>query len=122
MASDGKILAVQALLIQAAVTVALAAALLMISSTVGASVLVGGAIASLGHGVVTWIAYRPYRADQPEAISARLMVAEGVRLMVVGAAFAATFATWRTASVLWLIASFLLVHLIPAWWIHRRSS
>jgi ATP synthase protein I len=111
--------AAQSLGLQLLLTAVAAVAALLWSPVAALSVGLGGAIAAVGHLVVTGLVFQRYSAARPDGLAARMMGAEFARLVVVGACFALVFANLRDLAVVALFGSFLLVHLVPVWWLHR---
>jgi ATP synthase protein I len=85
-------------------------------------VLLGGAIAIAGNLLVVALVFRGYRAAEPGGLATRMMGAELARLVLVGIGFALVFASVKNPAVIALFGSFLVVHLVPVWWMHRVSD
>lgn len=88
----------------------------------GVSALAGGMIATVGNLLVVFVVFRQYQAANPGALAGRMMGAEVGRLLLVAAAFALVFASLHDMVVVpVLFLTFLVVHLLPIWWLHRAK-
>jgi ATP synthase protein I len=114
--------AFQSLGLQFALTLAASAAFLPFGAAASLAVLLGGAIAIAGNLLVVALVFRGYRAAEPGGLATRMMGAELARLVLVGVGFALVFASVKNPVVIALFGSFLVVHLVPVWWMHRVSD
>jgi ATP synthase protein I len=114
--------AFQSLGLQLALTLAASAAFLPFGAAASLAVLLGGAIAIAGNLLVVALVFRGYRAAEPGGLATRMMGAELARLVLVGVGFALVFASVKNPVVIALFGSFLVVHLVPVWWMHRVSD
>lgn len=114
--------ALQSLGLQLALTLFTAAAFLPFSTASALSALLGGGIAIAGNLLVVALVFRRYRAAEPGRLATRMMAAELARLGVVAVAFGIVFVSLKEAAVLVLFGTFLVVHLVPVWWMHRVSD
>jgi ATP synthase protein I len=113
--------AVQSLGLQLLATLLVAAALLPLGRAPALSALLGGGIAGAGNLLAIALVFRRYRAAAPGGLAVRMMGAEMARLLLVAVGFGAVFARLAEPSILPLFGTFLLVHLLPVWWLHRAS-
>jgi ATP synthase protein I len=114
--------AFQSLGLQLALTLVASAVFLPFGAAASLAVLLGGAIAIAGNLLVVALVFRTYRAAEPGGLATRMMGAELARLVLVGVAFGLVFASVENPVVLALFGSFLVVHLVPVWWMHRGSD
>jgi len=114
--------AFQSLGLQLALTLVASAAFLPFGTAASLAVLLGGAIAIAGNLLVVALVFRSYRAAEPGGLATRMMGAELARLVLVGVGFGLVFASVKNPVVLALFGSFLVVHLVPVWWMHRVSD
>jgi ATP synthase protein I len=114
--------AAQSLALQFGLTLLVAAVLLPFSAAAALSALVGGLIASAGNLLVVGLVFRRYRAVEAGRLATRMMGAELARLGLVAVAFGLVFANLRDPVLLALFGTFLAVHLVPVWWLHRVSD
>ena len=114
--------AVQSLGLQLAITLVASAVVLPFSTAASLAVLLGGAIASAGNLLVVALIFRRYRAAEPGGLATRMMGAELARLVLVAVGFGLVFVNVKDPAVLVLFGSFLVVHLLPVWWMHRVSD
>ncbi|TVP83189.1 ATP synthase subunit I [Thioalkalivibrio sp.] len=114
--------ALQSLALQLGVTLFAAAALVPVSTAWALGALLGGGIAIVGNLFAVVLVFRNYRAADPGALTTRMMGAELARLVLVAAGFAIVFVTVDEPAVFVLLGSFLVVHLLPVWWMHRVSD
>lgn len=114
--------ALQSLGLQLALTLFSAAAFLPFSATAALSALLGGGIAIAGNLLVVALVFRRYRAAEPGRLATRMMGAELARLALVAVGFGLVFASVKEAAVFVLFGTFLVVHLVPVWWLHRVSD
>lgn len=98
-----------------------AAALLAVALAPEAALsgLIGGAIAMLGTGVFGLVSFWSSGGD---AGAWRLIVAEVLRLLAMGLAFGGAFAAVAEINPAALLGVFLVTHLLPVWWVYRRSQ
>lgn len=114
--------ALQSLALQLGLTLFAAAAVLPFNTAWALAVLLGGAIAIAGNLLAVLLVFRRYRAAEAGALATRMMGAEFARLAVVALGFAIVFASLKDVAVIVLFGSFLVVHLLPVWWMHRVSD
>lgn len=114
--------ALQSLALQFALTLVAALALLAFSVSWALAALLGGAIAIAGNLLAVLLVFRRYRAAEAGALATRMMGAEFARLALVAVGFAIVFATVKEPAVIVLFGAFLVVHLLPVWWMHRVSD
>ena len=114
--------ALQSLALQLGLTLFAAAAVLPFNTAWALAVLLGGAIAIAGNLMAVLLVFRRYRAAEAGALATRMMGAEFARLAVVALGFAIVFASLKDVAVIVLFGSFLVVHLLPVWWMHRVSD
>ena len=122
MAQHSSTAALQSLALQLGVTLLAAAALVPVGTDWALGALLGGGIAIAGNLLTVMLVFRNYRAADPGALTTRMMGAEVGRLVLVAAGFAIVFVTVEEPAVFALLGSFLVVHLLPAWWMHRVSD
>ena len=121
MSSQTSSPAVQSLGLQVAAALILAAALLPLGTLPALSALLGGAIATAGNLLVVMLVFRRYQAAAPGGLATRMMGAEMARLLLAAVGFGLVFANVADPSIAALFGTFLLVHLLPVWWLHRAS-
>ncbi len=115
--------ALHSLGLQLAATLILSGLILALFPPVAAlSGLIGGAIATLGNALVAIVVFRGYRATEAGALAGRMMAAEAGRLLLIAIAFGVVFAHLDDPNLVALFGVFLLVHLLPVWWMHRVSD
>ena len=114
--------ALQSLALQLGLTLFAAAAVLPFNTAWALAVLLGGTIAIAGNLLAVLLVFRRYRAAEAGALATRMMGAEFARLAVVALGFAIVFASLKDVAVIVLFGSFLVVHLLPVWWMHRVSD
>jgi ATP synthase protein I len=114
--------AAQSLGLQFGLTLIVAAVLLLFSPVAAVSALLGGLIASAGNLLVVGLVFRRYRAAEAGRLATRMIGAELARLGLVAVAFGLVFANFREPVLVALFGTFLAVHLVPVWWIHRVSD
>jgi len=114
--------ALQSLALQLGLTLFAAAAFLPFNAAWALSVLLGGGIAIAGNLLAVVLVFRRYRAAEAGALATRMMGAEFARLALVAMGFAVVFASVKELAVIVLFGSFLVVHLLPVWWMHRVSD
>lgn len=114
--------AVQSLGLQLALTLAASGLLLPFSVAASLATFLGGAIAIAGNLLVVALVFGRYRAAEPGGLTTRMVGAELARLVLVAVGFGLVFVNVRDPAVLVLFGSFLLVHLLPVWWLHRVSD
>ena len=112
----------QSLAVQLGITLVAALAALPFSAHWAIAVLLGGMIAIAGNLLAVVLVFRRYRAAEAGALATRMIGAEFARLLVVAAGFALVFATLKDVAVFVLFGAFLIVHLLPVWWLHRVSD
>ncbi|AGA35337.1 ATP synthase I chain [Thioalkalivibrio nitratireducens DSM 14787] len=103
-------------------TLIVSAALLPFGSGPALAALLGGTIASAGNLLAIALVFRRYQAAEPGSLATRMMGAELARLALVAAGFGLVFATVKDPAVFVLFGTFLAVHLVPVWWMHRVSA
>ncbi len=113
--------AIQSLGLQLAASLLIAAALLPWGALPALSALLGGAIATAGNLLVVFVVFRRYQAAAPGGLATRMMGAEMARLLLAAVGFGLVFANVADPSIAALFGTFLLVHLLPVWWLHRAS-
>lgn len=104
----------KALRYQAIFTLLLAAGLTALGVEHGYSALIGGGAATIANGLFAYWAFKPYRAQQPGRIVARIYGAELLKIAFVTLIFVSAFLWLRPLSVMALLGCFLIVHLVPA--------
>lgn len=110
------------LALQAVLTLAISAPFSLLGFHHALSALLGGALAIIGNIIVVMLVFGRYRASESSTLATRMMSSAFLRLLVVGAGFGLIF-NYYSEPVIWaLFGSFLLVHLLPAWWVHRVTS
>jgi ATP synthase protein I len=114
--------ALQTLALQLGLTLFAAAAFLPFSAAWAFAALLGGGIAIAGNLLAVLLVFRRYRAAEAGALAARMMGAELARLALVAVGFAIVFASVKEPAVIVLFGAFLVVHLLPVWWLHRVSD
>ena len=114
--------AVQSLGLQLALTMVASVLFLPFSAAASLAALLGGAIAIAGNLLAVALIFRRYRAAEPGGLATRMMGAQFARLAVVAAGFGIVFVNVEDPAVLVLFGSFLVVHLLPVWWLHRVSD
>ncbi|AHE99703.1 ATP synthase subunit I [Thioalkalivibrio paradoxus] len=114
--------AVQSFGLQLALTLIVSAALLPLGTGPAFAALLGGIIAAAGNLLVIALVFRRYRAAEPGSLATRMMGAELARLGLVAAGFGLVFANVKDPAVFALFGTFLAVHLVPVWWMHRVSA
>jgi len=114
--------AAQSLGLQFGLTLIVSAVLVPFSFAAALSALLGGLIASAGNLLVVGLVFQRYRAAEAGRLASRMMGAELARLGLVAVAFALVFANYRDPVLAALFGTFLAVHLVPVWWIHRVSD
>ena len=114
--------ALQSLALQLGVTLFAAVAFLAFDAAWALSVLLGGSIAIAGNLLAVVLVFRRYRAAEAGALATRMIGAEFARLALVAMGFAVVFASVKELAVIVLFGSFLVVHLLPVWWLHRVSD
>lgn len=113
--------AFQSLGLQSAVTVAAALLLLPFVREVSVAIILGGLIAIAGNALAILVVFRQYQAADPGALASRMMGAELGRLILAGVGFGLVFAWGVPVNVPVLFGAFLIVHLLPVWWLHRAK-
>lgn len=111
--AQGKEMAKGLLAAQLAATIAASLLFLALTTEAAMSALLGGLIATLG---LTWQAirfFRPYRASQPQALLAGMVMSEVYKLLFYGLAFALVFKTQDWVQHLPLLTGFMIVYLTP---------
>jgi ATP synthase protein I len=114
--------ALQSLGLQLGLTLLASAVLLPFSAAASLAALLGGAIAIAGNLAVVALVFRRYRAAEPGGLATRMMGGELARLVLVAVGFGLVFVNVKDPAVLVLFGSFLVVHLLPVWWMHRVSD
>ncbi|MFO8152147.1 ATP synthase subunit I [Thioalkalivibrio sp.] len=122
MAQQSFTAALQSLALQVGVTLFAAAAMVPISAAWALAALLGGGLAIAGNLLVVMLVFRNYRAADPGTLTTRMMGAELARLALVAAGFALVFVSVEEPAMFSLLGSFLVVHLLPVWWMHRVSD
>lgn len=122
VSADRTVQALQTLAVQLVLTLVFAVSLLTVSFEASASALAGAAVAVLGNLVVVGLVFRGYSASDPGGLVTRMIGAGMGRLVVVALGFAIIFSQYPDPVVWALFGSFILVHLAPAWWMHRATG
>jgi ATP synthase protein I len=122
MRSIDEALVRKGLIYQAALAVMLAAGLVALGPEHGYSGLIGGGIATAANGLFALWVFRPYRAQQPGHVVARMYGAELAKLAFVALAFVGVFLWVEPLSAVALFGCFLVVHLVPALTVARAST
>jgi ATP synthase protein I len=86
------------------------------------SLLAGGILAAVGNLVIVLLMFRTHPAAGIVPVGSILMMAEVARLLIVAAGFALIFHFYPSVFVPALFVAFLIVHLIPVWWVHRSAQ
>lgn len=103
----------QLLATQIAATIAISLLFLAYSVEAAGSALLGSLIASLG---LAWQAlrfFRPYRASQPQALLAGMVMTEVFKLLFFGLSFALVFKSQQWIEHLPFLVGFIIVYLTP---------
>ena len=96
-------------------------AFMLVLATLGAGVfgaeeawsaLLGGSIALLANVIFAWLLFAPYRAAEPGKLMTRFYLAEVLKLVFVGLAFAAVFMWMRPPGVAALFVAFFMVQVV----------
>jgi ATP synthase protein I len=114
--------AFHSLALQLGLTLFAAAALLPFNAAWTLAALLGGGIATAGNLLTVLLVFRRYRAAEAATLATRMMGAEFARLALVAGGFAIVFTSVKEPAVLVLFGAFLVVHLLPVWWMHRVSD
>ena len=114
MRSIDEVLVRTGLQYQVVLTLLLAAGLAFKGAEHGYSALIGGGIATAANGLFASWVFRPYRAQQPGHVVARMYGAELAKLALVALAFVGVFLWVEPLSAAALFGCFLVVHLVPA--------
>ncbi len=122
MRADKTSRALQTLGLQLGLTLGFSVLLLVVGLNASVSALVGGAVAVLGNLLVVGLVFSGYSAADPGSLVTRMMGAGLGRLAVVAVGFAIIFSQYPNPVVWALFGSFILVHLAPAWWMHRATG
>ena len=122
MAQQSSTAALHSLVLQLGVTLLVSAAIVPVSASWALGALLGGGLAIAGNLLVVMLVFRNYRAADPGALTTRMMGAELARLVLVAAGFALVFVSVEEPAMFPLLGSFLVVHLLPVWWMHRVSD
>ena len=110
------------LIYQVALTLLLAGGLALLGAEHGYSALTGGGIATAANGLFALWVFRPYRAQQPGHVVARMYGAELAKLAFVALAFVGAFLWVEPLSAVSLFGCFFVVHLVPALTAARAST
>jgi ATP synthase protein I len=109
------------LLVQLAMTLAVAAVAAVFGSTAGLSALSGGAIATLANALFAVWVFGRYQAQEPARLAFRFYAAEMLKLVFMAAAFAAVFVWMKPVNLVALFATFLLVQVVPPMLAHKSG-
>jgi ATP synthase protein I len=104
----------KALRYQAVLTLLLAAGLTVLGVEHGYSALIGGGAATIANGLFAYWAFKPYRAQQPGRVLARIYGAELLKIAFVTVIFVSAFRWLRPLSATALLGCFLIVHLVQS--------
>lgn len=76
------------------------------------SALLGGSIALSANAIFAWLLFGPYRAAEPGRLMARFYLAEVLKLLFAGLAFAVVFLWVRPLGVAALFMGFFMVQVV----------
>jgi len=103
-----------AMKVQVAITLLVSAILMFVGLVVAYSAMVGGLIATVANAFFAKRVFVDYRAQSPGLLLAQIYSAEILKLILVGALFAAAIAWIDPLSAGTLFSVFIVVHLIPS--------
>lgn len=86
------------------------------------SALLGGSVALMANVIFALLMFAPYRAAEPGKLMARLYMAEALKLVLVGLAFAVLFLWVKPLSVAALFVAFFMVQVVSPLLAHTLAG